>query len=62
MFRSDALYSEMNYIIENLSVHLLTQANNCIQAAKANSGDQNLVSTCLGIISSILHIIESILS
>jgi exportin-2 (importin alpha re-exporter) len=39
MFRSDALYSEMNYIIENLSVHLLTQANNCIQAAKANSGD-----------------------
>ena len=27
MFRSDALYSEMNYMIETLSVHLLTQAN-----------------------------------
>jgi hypothetical protein len=27
MFRSDNLYSEMNYMIENLSGHLLTQAN-----------------------------------
>ena len=27
MFRSDNLYREMNYIIESLSVHLLTQAN-----------------------------------
>ena len=27
MFRSDALYSEMNYMIENLSVQLLAQAN-----------------------------------
>ena len=62
MFRSDALYSEMNYIIENLSVHLLTQATNCIEAAKQSSHDQALVTTCLSIISSILHIIESILS
>jgi hypothetical protein len=27
MFRSDNLYREMNYVIEQLSVHLLTQAN-----------------------------------
>ena len=27
MFRSDNLYSEMNYIIDALSTHLLTQAN-----------------------------------
>jgi len=27
MFRSDNLYSEMNYIIDSLSGHLLTQAN-----------------------------------
>lgn len=27
MFRSDNLYSEMNYIIDALSGHLLTQAN-----------------------------------
>lgn len=26
MFRSDALYAEMNYMIENLSEHLLRQA------------------------------------
>jgi Cse1 len=37
MFRSDSLYSEMNYMIENLSVHLLTQANNCMELAKANA-------------------------
>ncbi len=36
MFRSDDLYTEMNYVIENLSGHLLIQANNCIQAAKAD--------------------------
>lgn len=62
MFRSDALYSEMNYIIEHLSVHLLTQANNCLEAAKANATNQGLVETTLGIVNSILHIIESILS
>ena len=62
MFRSDALYSEMNYIIENLSGHLLTQATNCIEAAKQGSQDAGLVGTCLSIISSIMHIIESILS
>lgn len=27
MFRSDNLYSEMNYIIDSLSTHLITQAN-----------------------------------
>lgn len=27
MFRSDNLYREMNYVIEQLSAHLLTQAN-----------------------------------
>lgn len=27
MFRSDNLYSEMNYIIDSLSGHLLAQAN-----------------------------------
>jgi hypothetical protein len=34
MFRSDSLYSEMNYMIEHLSGHLLTQANNCMEMAK----------------------------
>jgi len=27
MFRSDALYTEMNFMIETLSAHLLNQAN-----------------------------------
>jgi len=60
MFRSDHLYQEMNYIIENLSVHLLTQANACVEMAK--QGDPNLVPACLSILNSVLHIIESILS
>lgn len=61
MFRSDALYSEMNYMIENLSVHLLTQGNNCVEMAKS-SQDMAVVQTALSILNSILHIIESILS
>mmetsp|Transcript_31763 Transcript_31763/g.31042 ORF Transcript_31763/g.31042 Transcript_31763/m.31042 type:complete len:175 (-) Transcript_31763:2384-2908(-) len=34
MFRSDDLYSEMNYMIENVSQHLLTQAMNCVEFLK----------------------------
>ena len=62
MFRSDDLYAEMNYMIENLSVHLLTQGTNCMNAAKSNPDDPSIVSTALGVLNSILHIIESILS
>lgn len=62
MFRSDALYSEMNYMIESLSVTLLTQATNCVEMAKQNAQDEGTVTACLGILNSVLHIIESILS
>jgi vesicle coat complex subunit len=62
MFRSDALFSEMVYMIENLSVHLLTQANNCVNLAKANPADTPTVAVALGILNSILHIIESVIS
>lgn len=62
MFRSDALYSEMNYMIESLSVTLLSQATNCVEMAKQNAQDAGTVTACLGILNSVLHIIESILS
>jgi hypothetical protein len=59
MFRSDALYSEMNYMIEHLSGHLLVQASTCLQLLRSDPG---AAPVCLGILNSILHIIESILS
>jgi len=62
MFRSDNLYIEMNYVIEHLSPHLLLQAGNCVEAAKVQSSDVGIIQTCLAIINSVLHIIQSILS
>ena len=63
MFRSDALYTEMNYVIENLSSHLLQTLCNCLNMAKdpANDGNQELIRTLYSVMNSILHIIESIL-
>ena len=64
MFRSDALYSEMNYVIENLSNHMLSALCNCLNMAKdeANSGNEELIKSLYCVMNSIMHIIESILS
>jgi hypothetical protein len=62
MFRSDNLYTEMNYVIENLSPHLLLQATNCIEASKVQTTNIDILQTCLQIINSVLHIVQSILS
>ena len=61
MFRSDALYTEINYVVENLSVHLLNQATNCVELAKQNSENADTLKVVLGIINSCLHIVESLL-
>jgi exportin-2 (importin alpha re-exporter) len=61
MFRSDALYSEMNYMIENMSGILLQ----CLQAATEQLGKEHSVeqhSEFLLIANCVLHIFESILS
>lgn len=34
MFRSDALYSEMNYVIENFSGHLVNSLGQCLEMAR----------------------------
>lgn len=47
----------MNYVIENLSPHLLLQATNCMEASKVQSTDYGIIQTCLSIINSVLHII-----
>jgi len=64
MFRSDNLYSEMNYVIENMSPHLVNTLVQCIQMAQQPNADSNLdqIKTLYSIMNSILHIIESILS
>lgn len=47
MFRSDNLYTEMNYVIENLSPHLLLQATNCMEASKVQTTNIDIIQTCL---------------
>lgn len=62
MFRSDALYIEMNYMIENLSQNLL---NNLVMAAQqlaSSQQDGNAHISYLTIANCVLHIFESILS
>jgi len=62
MFRSDALYTEMNYMIDNVSPHLL---NNLISVTKQMKGTKSKSDTHLNyltICNCVLHIFESILS
>jgi len=62
MFRSDALYSEMNYMIKNLSTLLLTNLIAVIQQLQQSGNPPEVVKQLLSISNSILHIFESILS
>ena len=63
-FRSDALFTEMNYVIENLSEHMIKTLITCLNMAKdeANSGNEPLIKSLYSVMNSVLHIIESILS
>lgn len=68
MFRSDDLYREMNYIIENLSPILLQSlifaVSNLQQCQNAGLSDEvrQQVFIMLSMVNSVLHIFESILS
>ena len=64
MFRCDALYTEMNYVIELFSQTLIDTLGFCINQAQQNSQTQDvgLIKCLYGVMNSILHIIESILS
>jgi Cse1 len=61
MFRSDALYNEMNYMIENLSPHLIQSLINATQQL-IQQHDSEVHIQLLTICNCVLHIIESILS
>lgn len=64
MFRSDNLYLEILYVIENFSNHLISSLLQCVEMAKNDQAQSNieLVKTLYSVMNSILHIIESILS
>ena len=63
-FRSDGLFTEMNYVIENLSQHMVNTLVTCLNMAKDtnNYGNEELIRSLYSVMNSILHIIESILS
>lgn len=61
MFRSDALYNEMNYMIENLSPHLIQSLINATQQLILQHDSEGHIQL-LTICNCVLHIIESILS
>ena len=54
----------MNYVIENLSQHMITTLVTCLNMAKddANNGNEEMIKSLYSVMNSILHIIESILS
>ena len=66
MFRSDDLYTEMNFMIEHLSPHLMQNLFNASSALQEclGKGPEALeeVKLLLAVVNSVLHIIESILS
>ena len=66
MFRSDDLYREMNYMIENLSTLLLQNlifaVTNLQQSMQAGPEAHDQVCMMMSTVSSVLHIYESILS
>jgi hypothetical protein len=54
----------MNYVIENLSSHMISTLCICLNMAKDenNSGNEEMIKMLYGVMNSIFHIIESILS
>lgn len=54
----------MNYVIENLSQHLIKTLVTCQKMAEdqANSGNEPMIKSLYSVMNSVLHIIESILS
>lgn len=61
MMRSDDLYREMNYVIENLSEHLISSLLLCMNLTLESLQNIQSVKTNYGVMNSILHIIQSIL-
>ena len=59
--RSDDLYREMNYVIENFSQHLISSLGLAMNLTLESLQNIQSVKTNYGVMNSILHIIQSIL-
>lgn len=64
MFRSDDLYREINYVIEQFSQILIHYLGQCTQMAQTQeyAQDMSKIKDIYGVMNAILHIIESFLS
>jgi exportin-2 (importin alpha re-exporter) len=62
MQRSDALYTEMNYVIENFSEHLIRVMTLCINSAQEAGNNFDALTDLYTVLNAIFHIIESILA
>ena len=61
LMRSDDLFREMNYVIENFSEHLLRSLVQATETVANQQLDEAGIRTAFSIINATLHIIESIL-
>jgi hypothetical protein len=62
MQRSDALYTEMNYVIENFSEHLIRVMTLCINSEQEAGNNFDALTDLYTVLNAIFHIIESILA
>ena len=61
LVRSDDLFREMNYVIENFSEHLLRSLVQATETVANQNLDEQGIRTAFSVINASLHIIESIL-
>ena len=61
LMRSDDLFREMNYVIENFSEHLLRSLVQATETIANQNLDEQGIRTAFSVINASLHIIESIL-
>ena len=64
MFRSDDLFREIIYVDDTMSSYMLNSLSQCVQMAQdpSNITSEQNIRTLFGVMNSILHIIESLIS
>jgi hypothetical protein len=64
MFRSDDLFREIIYVDGAMSTFLLKSLSQCVEMAQTpeNQKNEQNIKTLFGVMNSILHIIESLIS
>ena len=60
-FRCDELYAEINYMVEQCFSRIVNTAKQCFQQLEA-SQDKEMTEMYLGVLNSVIHVIESLMS